>query len=60
MEIEEADILIGEQKQIVAFFNKNNDLVLRQSNYPEDDVYIFINKHNIKAFLEKLNTMEMG
>jgi hypothetical protein len=43
-----------EQRKTAIYFNPDNELVIRQQNWPEDDSCIYIAEHMQQMFLDKL------
>lgn len=47
-------VIIPEQPETAAYFNKRGELVIRQRKWPDDDPCIFISPTQIAKFLDKL------
>lgn len=45
---------IGAQLETAIYWNPKGDLVIRQRSWPDDDSLIFITKHNVDSFLDKI------
>jgi hypothetical protein len=53
-----ADIVVlHKQPQTALYFNPNGALVIRQQNWPEDDVFVFIAREYLDSFVDKLTDM---
>jgi hypothetical protein len=47
-------IILPEQPATACYFNKREELVIRQRRWPDDDVVIFISPASITKFLDKI------
>ena len=47
-------IILHEQPETAAYFNKDNSLVIRQRRWPDEDAFIYITEPHIDAFLDKI------
>jgi hypothetical protein len=47
-------VILPEQPATAAYFNKREELVIRQRRWPDDDVVIFISPASIAKFLDKI------
>jgi hypothetical protein len=51
---DERSVVFREQRATAIYFNKANELVIRQQAWPDEDSYIFIGEHLHQAFLDRL------
>jgi hypothetical protein len=47
-------IIFREQPETAIYFNPHGSLVIRQRNWPEEDVYVYITAELIDVFIDKL------
>jgi hypothetical protein len=47
-------IILPEQPATACYFNKREELVIRQRRWPDDDVFIFISPASVAKFLDKI------
>ena len=47
-------VILREQPATAVYFNKNDDLVIRQKRWPED-AFIYISAESLDTFLDKLS-----
>jgi hypothetical protein len=47
-------VVLPQQEATAVYVNRDNDLVIRQQRWPEDDVFIYIQNANVMTFIDKL------
>ncbi len=47
-------VVIREQPETAIYYNQRGGLVIRQRNWPDDDVYVYFNAEVIDVFIDKL------
>jgi hypothetical protein len=47
-------VVLPQQEATAVYVNRDNDVVIRQRRWPEDDVFIYIQNANVMTFIDKL------